>query len=279
MKPEDLGRYRQLIEQALEQNLPPVDPKDPGRLCEAMRYSVLGGGKRLRPVVVLAAAEACGADPGQGEILSGACSVEMIHAYSLVHDDLPAMDDDDTRRGRPSCHKAFGEAAAILAGDGLLTLAFESLATPPANIERLRAVSELAQAAGWNGLVGGQSLDLYCEPDSLQSLEDVERIHLGKTAALFRASAVIGGVLARGSDSQVEELRGYGTSLGLAFQHIDDALDDEHSRFANQALQRGRNLLEKAQRGAEAFGERGWALSAVTDLVASRLEKADAART
>jgi geranylgeranyl pyrophosphate synthase len=244
-----------------------------------MRDSVLAGGKRLRPLLVLAACGACRGAPEPG--LDGACAVELIHAYSLVHDDLPAMDDDDLRRGRPSCHKAFGEAAAILAGDALLTLAFEVLAgetaaadAPQAAVGRLRAVAELARAAGHAGLVGGQSLDLYTPAADLDSLQALERIHRGKTAALFRASAVIGGLLGGGSEEQIACLERYGTALGLAFQHIDDALDEEHARFGQQALARGAMLLERAQQEAAAFGQRGQGLSDLTELVSERLEKA-----
>jgi len=271
---ELLSEYRELVNGELERRLP-ADSGDqvPGRIVEAMRYSVLGGGKRVRPIMVLSACRACGADPERA--LSGACSVELIHAYSLVHDDLPAMDDDAMRRGKPSCHKAFGEANAILVGDALLTLAFEFLATPPASLFRLRAVSELARLAGWWGLVGGQVLDLELgATEAVHSFDELERIHRGKTAALFEASAVIGALLAEADDTVVENLRRYGIAMGLAFQHIDDALDQEHRQHADRAVERSRELLADSRAVAESFGDEGRGLVELVTLLEERLERA-----
>jgi geranylgeranyl diphosphate synthase type II len=203
----------------------------PVRLQEAMAYSLLAPGKRLRPLLVLLACEAAG---GADEAaLPAAAAVEMVHTYSLIHDDLPAMDDDDLRRGRPTCHKQFGEALAILAGDALLTLAFQVLAEgyPPATAAA--ACRELAAGAGAAGMVGGQVEDLAWERDPTGRLDDLERVHAHKTGALFRASLRLGGVVAQGErpggpdPAVLEALDGFGCGFGLAFQITDDLLDVE----------------------------------------------------
>jgi len=199
----------------------------PEIIHEAMRYSIFAGGKRLRPVLVLAGAECCGAKPET--VLPTAAAMELIHTYSLVHDDLPAMDDDDLRRGRPTNHKVYGEAVAILAGDALLTKAFE-LISKNAKIRGVpsKAVAEVvglvSHGAGTFGMIGGQVVDLESEhktPDQ----EMLQYIHLSKTAALIAASVVGGGLYAGGSEDQVKQLRCYGQSIGLAFQIVDDILD------------------------------------------------------
>jgi geranylgeranyl diphosphate synthase type II len=195
----------------------------PAQLREAIRYSLLAPGKRLRPMLVLLAAEACGGEAQAA--LPAACAVEMIHTYSLVHDDLPAMDDDDLRRGRPTCHRAFGEATAILAGDALLTLAFEVLARdvrPPA--VAAQCCSLLAHAAGASALVGGQADDLAGE-FSTGGVEALEAIHRRKTGAMFLASLALGGLTAGADRQQQDALTEYGQCLGLAFQITDDLLD------------------------------------------------------
>ncbi len=221
------------------------DHRCPPRLTEAIRYSLLSGGKRLRPVLVLLAAEACGAD--EADAMPAACAVEMIHAYSLIHDDLPAMDDDDLRRGQPTNHKVFGEALAILAGDALLTLAFETLA------RKIRSASiagaccgSLALAAGALGMVGGQGDDILREHAAQQasgnghsgngnggnghhqhhdSLEMLESIHARKTGAMLSVSLELGGLVAQAAAEQRDALAEYGRALGLAFQITDDLLD------------------------------------------------------
>jgi geranylgeranyl diphosphate synthase type II len=199
-------------------------PSDcPASLREAIRYSLLAPGKRLRPQLVILAAESCGG--AELSALPAACAVEMIHAYSLIHDDLPAMDDDDLRRGRPTCHRAFGEAQAILAGDALLTLAFEVLAKdiqPPA--VAARCCAELARAAGAVGMVGGQSDDISGALAE-GGLEGLERVHRRKTGAMFNVSLRLGGLVAGANDEQLAALEGYGEQLGLAFQIVDDLLD------------------------------------------------------
>lgn len=202
----------------------------PDRLKEAIRYSLLSPGKRLRPTLVLLAAEACG---GTGEqALPAACAVEMIHAYSLIHDDLPAMDDDDLRRGRPTCHKAFDEATAILAGDALQALAFQVLAGEIESAEvAARCCAVLASAAGATALVGGQADDLAAEHFS-GSLETLETIHRRKTGALIRASLLLGGIVAGAHERTLAALDEFGSRLGLAFQIVDDLLDVEGTTAA-----------------------------------------------
>ena len=216
-----------LMERALSQVVP--EPSGPdARLLEAMRYSLLGGGKRLRPILALASCEAVG---GAAERAMGfACALEMIHNYSLIHDDLPCMDDDDLRHGRPTNHKVYGEAMATLSGDGLLTDAFKVLARSgsdgvPSSI-LLQVVADLADAAGSAGMVGGQVIDLQSEGASL-SLEELKQLHAKKTGALFLASIVGGARLGGASDSQLSNLTRYARALGLAFQVVDDLLDVE----------------------------------------------------
>jgi farnesyl diphosphate synthase len=226
--PEQFTRYARRAEEALERALS-GEAAVPEHLREAMRYSATGPGKRLRPSLVYATGEALGIAPGQ---LDGpAAAVELIHAYSLIHDDLPAMDNDDLRRGRPTCHKAYGEATAILVGDALLTLAFETLAsdlameTSPA--QRLRMVATLAAAAGAGGMVGGQALDMAAT-GRRQNLEELETIHNLKTGALLRASVRLA-CLSRAdlADENNTQLDHYGKCIGLAFQIQDDVLDEE----------------------------------------------------
>lgn len=202
-------------------------PWDKGVLGESMRYSLIGGGKRIRPVLALASAEAIGGDPKA--VLPAACALELIHTYSLIHDDLPAMDNDDYRRGRLSNHKVFGEGNAILAGDGLLTYAFELAAQPIVGVSperQLRAIRELAHAAGPQGMVGGQVADLAAEGNQL-NLAEIEQIHLLKTGAMLVVSARLGAILAGGTEEKIEALTRYAQAIGLAFQIKDDILDLE----------------------------------------------------
>lgn len=229
----DLTRYleqrRVLVDAALERCLPPEDAPPPS-IHRAMRYSALAPGKRLRPILVIAGAEAVGGRPEA--VLDTACALELIHAYSLIHDDLPAMDDDDYRRGRPTSHKVFGEAIAILAGDALLTLAFGLIAAGAGRTAdpmlTARVVAEVAEAAGTRGMVGGQVVDI--ESEGLQvSPETLDYIHLHKTAALIRVALRAGALLGGGRPDAVEAISEAGRSLGLAFQIVDDILDVEGS--------------------------------------------------
>ena len=223
----DLKSYlearRLAVEEALEAALPAEDGLD-ARVVEAMRYSLFAGGKRLRPILCLAAAEAVGADLQAA--MPAACALEMIHTYSLIHDDLPAMDDDDLRRGIPTNHKVFGEAIAILAGDGLLTEAFTLLGncrTLPA--ERvIELVAVISAAAGHRGMVGGQVVDMLWQNRSAD-ISVVRYMHGKKTAALIAASTQAGALAGGGSADQVERLGRYGRAVGLAFQIVDDILD------------------------------------------------------
>ncbi len=202
-------------------------PDEPSRgLYEAMRHMVLGGGKKLRPVLAALGCEAAGGDREAAR--AAACAVEMVHTYSLIHDDLPAMDDDDLRHGKPSCHKEFGEAMAVLAGDALLTEAFAVLAARPGDAETSRRLAaELARAAGAQGMVGGQALDLKAEGEGIDDARLLEAIHRRKSAALLAAGVVMGAISAGASEHVVRSLRSYGTRLGLAFQIADDVLDAE----------------------------------------------------
>jgi len=223
-----LANYRTRVESCLETCLPP-DDRPPERLHGAMRYAVLGGGKRVRPLLVYLTGEALGAPPERLD--APAAAVELIHAYSLIHDDLPAMDDDDLRRGRPTCHRAFGEATAILAGDALQVLAFELLATDegmvPDDRQKISIIRELAAASGTSGMAGGQAIDLWAEGREMD-VATLERMHALKTGALIRASVLMG---AWSTDSppaaSVRALSDFGTAIGLAFQIQDDILDVE----------------------------------------------------
>ena len=223
---DELAERAKMVNKVLDQFLPPANAYPPS-IHKAVRYSVFAGGKRLRPILVLAGAEAV---RGCAEtVMPAACAVELLHTYSLVHDDLPAMDNDDLRRGQPTCHKVFGEAAAILVGDALLTSSFAVLAqlsqkagVPPERV--VRVISELAEAAGTQGLIGGQVADLASEGDTVDQ-DMLEYIHTRKTGALIRVSVRAGAILSGASDEQLEKLTGYANNLGLAFQIVDDILD------------------------------------------------------
>ncbi|MCC7083602.1 MAG: polyprenyl synthetase family protein [Pirellulales bacterium] len=262
----------------------------PRQLRDAIRYSLLAPGKRLRPTLVLLAAEACG---GHWEAaMPAACAVEMIHAYSLVHDDLPAMDDDDLRRGRPTCHKAFGEAVAILAGDAMLTLAFDVLAkgvSPPE--VAAKCCSSLATAAGAENLVGGQADDLAVE-FLAEELQTLEAIHRRKTGAMFMVSLQLGGLTAGAGVDQQAALERYGRKIGLAFQIADDLLDvegdetalgkrvgkdSEHGKLTfpgllgvEESRRRAMRLIDEACAALEPLGEQRAGLDALARYVVER---------
>jgi len=233
---EYLDTRRAQIDAALMRFLPAA-PQCPPGLDAAMRYSLQAGGKRLRPILTLAAAEAVAGASGSLEqaiaaALPAACAVELIHTYSLIHDDLPAMDDDSLRRGRPTNHIVHGEAMAILAGDGLLTQAFALLATEPKDprfaAQKIRAIEEIAAAAGACGMVGGQAVDILAVGAAATfDRESLQDMHARKTGALIRASAVAGAVMAGGGEQSIRAVDDYGRQLGLAFQIVDDILDVE----------------------------------------------------
>ena len=294
----DLDRYleerRVEVDQALQAALPPEDSPPP-LIHRAMRYAVLAGGKRLRPILVLAGCEAVGAE--RARALDFACAVECIHTYSLVHDDLPALDDDDLRRGRPTVHKAFDEATAILAGDALLTLAFQiALGARAAGPElpahrRLEALRVLVSAIGTAGMIGGQVDDLQATGAPVDE-RLVRSIHERKTGALLRSCPVMGGLLGGGGPEALTRLEAYGADVGLAFQIVDDILDIEgtpqvlgKSVGKDQAsgkatfpaavgLDRSRGMAEElAQRAGEAargLGPAGRPLEALASYVVRR---------
>ena len=221
---KELWKKRQeLVERALQEELANTAILDE-KLRESMAYSLMAGGKRLRPILLMAAADAVGVDGTK--FLPVACALEMIHTYSLIHDDLPAMDNDDLRRGKPTNHVVYGEGIAILAGDALLTLAFTVIlrqkAVPAEAL--LRVVDEISRAAGAEGMVGGQVLDLEAENRQI-SMEELRRVHTGKTGALFRAALRSGAILAGASEEQLSALTAYADHFGLAFQITDDILD------------------------------------------------------
>jgi len=257
-----LDDVRRAVDAELARRLEPP-AGDPGRLVEAMRYAATGPGKRLRPAVLLAAAEACGGTRAQA--MPAACAIEMVHAYSLVHDDLPAMDDDDERRGRPTVHVAFGEAIAILAGDGLLTAAFGALVElgPAAGA----AVAVMARRAGARELLAGQAIDLSDPPRDMAA---IERLHAGKTGALFAAAAELGGIAAGADPAACGALARYGMAIGIAFQHADDRDDHELVEHAAAAAARMQALGGEARDLARGFGPRGATLEAIAGWFVSR---------
>ncbi len=218
-----IARLRHRVDERLQEYVR-LSEACPPKLGESMLYSVAAGGKRVRPVLTLLACEACGGTIDAA--LPAACAIELIHTYSLIHDDLPAMDDDDLRRGRPTNHIQFGEATAILAGDGLLTRAFEILArdVKPAEVAAACCV-ELANASGAEGMVGGQQADLEAETHPIRTIEQLEAIHRRKTGRLLSAALLMGGHIAQTSPHNLRSLQVYGESIGLAFQIADDLLD------------------------------------------------------
>jgi geranylgeranyl diphosphate synthase, type II len=248
--PEALGEWldakRALVEQALDRFLP-TGARAPAAIAEAMRYSVFAGGKRLRPMLTLAAAEATAPavsmpkEAATRAALPAACAIELIHTYSLVHDDLPAMDNDTLRRGRPTAHVVYGEGSAILSGDALLTEAFALLAREPRADDvgaiaagelarrQLAAIQTIADAAGADGMVGGQALDLKAAEPGAAPLDEsgLSEMHARKTGALLRASAVVGAVMAGATPDVLTAVAAYGSHVGLAFQIVDDILDVE----------------------------------------------------
>jgi geranylgeranyl diphosphate synthase type II len=287
--PDFFEQDRQLVEQSLEQLLPAANIP-PASIHQAMRYSVFAGGKRVRPILCLEAARIF--NPDIAPALPVASAFEFIHTYSLIHDDLPALDNDDLRRGKPTCHKQFTEALAILAGDALLTLAFEVLATAPLEAERRAAVlAEVARAAGTRGMVGGQVADIEAEGKSVTA-EQLEYIHRSKTAALIRAAVVAGALCGGAGAADAERLREFGENIGWAFQVVDDILDIEETSAAlgktagkdqaqNKAtypalfgLERSHEfasqLAAKAMAALEPYGERAANLRALGEFIASR---------
>jgi geranylgeranyl diphosphate synthase type II len=266
----------------------------PTLLVQAMRYSLEAGGKRLRPILCLCASEVMGAS--EADVMPAACALELIHTYSLIHDDLPAMDDDDLRRGKPTCHKAFDEATAILAGDALLTAAFEVLAAagcrqPDSALKWLEVIYCIARGAGYSGMVEGQMMDISSEGKTI-TLEELERLQRLKTGALIEASVRVGAVLGGGSAHEIAALRAYGRHVGLAFQVADDILniegepamlgkpvgsDEAHQKATrpsltglDQAKARAAQLVDKASEALGIFGNKAEPLAALARYVIER---------
>jgi geranylgeranyl diphosphate synthase type II len=291
MLTQTLEEGRKLTDTALERLLPAADMR-PVSIHQAMRHSVFAGGKRIRPILCMEAGRAvAGALPAGIEELGAA--LEMLHTYSLIHDDLPALDNDDLRRGRPTCHKVFGEAIAILAGDALQTQAYDVLSQLKCPAEaRVKIIEEIARGTGTvNGMIGGQVVDLEAErtkPDA----ETLEYIHRSKTAALITASVVTGGIYAGANPIQVENLRRFGQAIGLAFQIVDDILDvtqtseqlgktagkDVASEKAtypalfglDESRKKARTLLEDAYKAVQSFGGKGETLKSLARFLIER---------
>ena len=284
---EYLSKKKELVDAELDRLLP--QPLGLERsVCEAMRYSVFAGGKRIRPVLLLATNELLAGS--EADALPAACALEMIHAYSLIHDDLPCMDDGKLRRGKPTVHIQFGEAIALLAGDALLTLAFETVALCPDKIVA-KLVHELAHAAGTMGMVGGQVADIEWTGKDLE-FPTLEYIHSHKTGALIAASVRMGAIAAGADEDELKSLTGYGRSLGLAFQISDDIIDVESpsevtGKDSGADAEKGKltypaffgltesrehclALIRQAKEHLEGFGPKAGILEAIADLVGSR---------
>ena len=259
-----LKTQSQKIDAALLKYLP--SKKAPAsRLREAMHYAVLQGGKRIRPILLLEAARAVGGS--EKSVMPAACAVEFVHSYSLVHDDLPCMDNDAERRGKPSCHIKFDEVTALLAGDALLTLAFEVLGHT-----HLEAIRVLASASGARGMVGGQALDMQYQNKALD-LPTLEYINTHKSGNLIAASLKIGSILGGGTQKQTESLNRFGRCAGLLFQIVDDILDGEgYAKILgfSEAKQKASDLAQKAKKELSSFGKRAKNLHEITDFVLER---------
>lgn len=290
----DLKRYlaekRDMVDARLAELLPGEDAY-PQSLHRAMRYSVFAGGKRLRPALVLASCEAVGTDASAA--LDTACAFECIHTYSLIHDDLPAIDNDDLRRGKPTCHKAFGEATALLAGDGLLTVAFAMIADSrvPDGAIAAKVAAELAAAAGSTGMIGGQVVDIESEGMDV-TFPVLEYIHIHKTGALIRSAVRCGAIIGGSTEEELAAMTAYGEACGLAFQIADDILDVEGSTVelgktigADEARgkatypallgldasrERAAELVERAVAAISGFGEKAEPLRAIAGYITSR---------
>ncbi|NJN31693.1 MAG: polyprenyl synthetase family protein [Synechococcales cyanobacterium RM1_1_8] len=285
-----LSQQQQRVETALEQSLPMARPET---IYDSMRYSLLAGGKRLRPILCLATCELMGGHEAQA--MPTACALEMVHTMSLIHDDLPAMDNDDYRRGKLTNHKVYGDDIAILAGDGLLAYAFEHVAEKTVDVPAarlLKVVAQLGRAVGAAGLVGGQVVDLECEGKTDVTLETLNFIHTHKTSALLEVSVVSGAILAGASEADQQRLLHYAQNIGLAFQIVDDILDitatsEELGKSAGKDLKaqkltypslwgleksrlEAQNLVESAKAEVAGWGEQALALMAIADYITAR---------
>jgi len=264
----ELMEYIKKVSEATNGMLERVLPAEtvyPSSIHKLMRYSSFAGGKRVRPCLVMAAYEACGGKFGDDKALKVAAAIEMLHTFSLIHDDLPCMDDDDFRRGKPTAHKAFNEALAVLGGDALCILAFEILAS----VGRIDIITEIAVALGTSGMIGGQVVDIESEGQKVDKAT-VEYIHMNKTAALIRASIRSGALLANASEDTLKKLSSYGNNVGLAFQVVDDVLDEEGTtealgKDAGSDAEKGKATwpsvagIEESKRYAGELIESAWA--------------------
>ena len=293
----DIKKYLQekgdIVNKALDRLLP-GENEFPQKLHKAMRYSVFAGGKRIRPVLVMASAETFGGLTDS--IIDIACAVELIHTYSLIHDDLPAIDNDDMRRGMPTCHKVFGEAMAILAGDALLTSAFDVMANTHASADEerlllLKTIQEIARAAGSTGMVGGQVLDIESEGKDV-AFPVLEYIHIHKTGELILASIRAGAIMKNAGDKELEAMTRYGEAIGLAFQIADDILDVEGNKEdtgknvggdvkkekvtypsilgIEESKKRARELADIARASVEGFGKKAEPLKEIAKYIVAR---------
>ncbi len=265
-----LEKNRRIIDKQLDKYLP-KRVAHPRIIHEAMRYSVLNGGKRIRPILLLEAAIVCGGR--MRKALPLACAIEFVHSYSLIHDDLPSMDDSDFRRGKPSCHVKYGEALAILAGDSLLTLAFNLISRGKDKAKTGNIIFEISKAIGSFGMIGGQVMDLKIKDEKKVDLPTMEYINLHKTASLIAVAAKTGALIAGASDKKVEALQKYGEYAGLAFQIVDDILDRDGyvgifglrgSRDESQGL------VERAKDSLKIFGEEADRLREIADYILNR---------
>lgn len=270
----DLRTYiksrKALIDKKLNECLPKAARK-PAVIHRAMRYSVFSGGKRIRPIIAMESCLVCGGKTKNA--LAAGCAVELVHTYSLIHDDLPSMDNDDFRRGKPASHKVFGEATAILAGDALLTLAFNVLAKGLSPETGVRVIRALSEAVGAGGMVGGQVLDLEFK-NKKKDKKITDRINLLKTAMLFKASAESGAIAARAGKDKLRAMAGYGLCIGTMFQITDDMIDGEysaHTRGAADVCERLKHLADKAGNFLVLFGRKAHRLREIIYYVAGRV--------
>ena len=264
-----LAKSASLVDRHLDSCLPKENEK-PKSIHKAMRYSVFSGGKRIRPILTLESAKVFGAK--SKEAIIAACAVELVHTYSLIHDDLPSMDDDDYRRGKPSCHKRFTEATAVLAGDALLTLAFGLIAEKISPRVSADVSRELADSIGTKGMIGGQALDVELK-DVLKERKALDEINCLKTARLFRASTKIGAILAGAGKKETVLIGRYGTYLGMAFQVVDDMIDDEgyaQALGAKRAHVYCEDFTKKAKDSLSVFGKKADRLKEIADYISGR---------
>lgn len=287
----DLKKYLDDCCVAVEKTLDEILPKEtdcPQTIHKIMRYSTFAGGKRIRPVLLFAANQACGGEFANKNAALAGAAIEMLHTFSLIHDDLPCMDDDDFRRGRPTAHKVFGEGIAVLGGDALAIFAYEILA----RIGDIRIITEISKALGTNGMIGGQVVDIESEGKNVD-LKTVDYIHHGKTAALLRAAVVMGAQIAGADEKQIAALSEYGNATGLAFQVVDDILDitatseqmgktvgkDINAKKATypsmvgleKSKEYAKELTAKAKKSVEIFGDNAKMLVEIADYLESRI--------